>query len=79
MEYGFGYIVIRSPYTPIVYLLKGDYICWVKNVYLALEEFKGLLEHAVGAQRTTNVMLRCIRRPMWLSSNDEPYKCPRTL
>ena len=23
--YGFGYIIIRSPYTPIFYLLKDDY------------------------------------------------------
>ena len=26
IEYDFGYIIIRSPNTPLFYLLKGDYI-----------------------------------------------------
>ena len=25
IEYGLGYIIIRSPYTPWFFLLKGDY------------------------------------------------------
>ena len=29
MEYGFGYIKIRSPYSPIFYLLHGDSRCFV--------------------------------------------------
>ena len=39
IEYGFGYIIIRSPYTPYSTYLRGDYI--LKKIELIHRVFAG--------------------------------------
>ena len=44
IEYGFGSIIIRPPYTPMFYLLKGDYgVYWVAVKELKLSYHNGYI------------------------------------